>query len=182
MAKQTNTAAKAAEQAVPRVRRPAARRELLIPQYRVTQLSYIDNVLCGPGTKNEVVTYYGVPGQYLVPVNAAAKANKQAAVEVRNENKGDPTAIADALRSLDDDLQGVEKKDDEAALYEDSPLSDAERAQLQKHADQTQKDQELQDDLGGVDRTGVVLTGNPQDPEGKGAADAARAEQAAGKK
>lgn len=48
------------------------------PLYRVTAKSYINGVICGPGTGVENVRYEGIPGKALEPLNEAAKAAKDA--------------------------------------------------------------------------------------------------------
>lgn len=60
------------------------------PLYRVTAKSYINGLLCGPGTAHETVRYDGIPGKHLQPVNDAAKKAKAAAVKpVATDGKAD---------------------------------------------------------------------------------------------
>lgn len=152
-----------------RVRRPAPAHEPIAPLYKVLQQSFIDNVLVGPGTQHPTVTYYGVPGKDLQPLNAAAKANKNAASDIRRQYPGadNAEARAAALRELDNDLQRIDLTDEEAD-YEEAPLTDAEREELQRQADGQ-----------GQGSTGVTLTGDPADPDGSIAAAAASAKLAA---
>lgn len=65
------------------------------PLYRVTAKSYIDGVLCGPGTDNDTIRYNGIPGKHLVPMNEPAVAAKnkalgiEPAVDPAPKSKGD---------------------------------------------------------------------------------------------
>jgi len=51
------------------------------PLYRVTAKSYINGVICGPGTDVDTIRYDGIPGKALEPLNDAAKAAKDAAAK-----------------------------------------------------------------------------------------------------
>lgn len=146
----------------PRARRPAPRGEEIAPQYEVTEQSFIDNKLLQPG---QHVTYYGVPGKALKPLNTAAKANKAAAQEARRDTAGDPEARTTALRYLDNDLQNITPRD-EYDDEEEITLSDAERTELEGHAETTVK-QQAELDKANTNKVGVQLSGNPADPEGK---------------
>lgn len=147
----------------PIVRRPAPARESLAPQYEVLQESFIDNRIVREGEKIE---YYGVPGRWLKPLNAAAKANKAAAAEVRRDNRGQPEAAAEALRELDNELQGVETGDDFEDGEDAEELSEAERAALEQHV-KTMQQNEASASADNTNKVSVQLTGDPTDPEGK---------------
>ena len=110
-------------------RRPVARQLDTVPTYKVTEQSYINNMLVGPGTPHLTVQYWGVPGKALIPLNAAAKANKLAARDVRAEHKGDPEATREALHDLDNDMQGVTNRGEDYGDA-DLELTDADRAEL----------------------------------------------------
>jgi hypothetical protein len=148
----------------PRVRRPVARKADLEPRYQVLQVSYINGGLYGPNQPlGDEVVYYGVPGRYLKPLHAAAKANKAAAKDVRQENSDDPDVRATELRSLDNDLQGVKPKNPDDDFDDDEDeLTDADRRELEAHAAQTQADTEQYQREQGF--TGVKLMGNPANP------------------
>lgn len=46
------------------------------PRYSLSETCYIDDVLyqVRPGVANPEISFSGVPGRYMVPLNAAAKA------------------------------------------------------------------------------------------------------------
>lgn len=110
------------------------------PLYRAIEDSHIDNkVIPAGGT----VTYYGLPGSKLAPVNAEAKARKKAVHAIRTDAKLDAEEKAEKLRALSDEYNGVEAVDPygEGEAFIDEPLPDAERAELEKAAQQTAEDE-----------------------------------------
>jgi hypothetical protein len=125
------------------------------PRYQVLTDSYIDNVLYGPTQPaGDKVTYYGLPGSQLRPLNDEARARKQAVRDIRTKSDLGPDEKAEALRALSDEYNGVEE-DDKWADGEDElddtdprphnplntkPLSDADRVELEQHAAQTVAD------------------------------------------
>jgi hypothetical protein len=119
------------------------------PQYQVLEPSFIDNVLYGPNEPaGDKVTYYGLPGSKLRPLNEAAKARKQQVRDIRTDPELDADEKAAALKELSDEFNGVEEADAWADGEDDGddtdprafnarntkPLPDGERAELEKHA------------------------------------------------
>lgn len=154
--------AKKSERKVVRKPRQAAQDDA--PRYLVLAQSYIDNRLLEAGSE---VVYYGVPGKALRPLNAAAVANKKAAVEVRDDDHDDSDARAAAMRELDNDLQGVQPKDEKDDFGDfdsiDVPLPDAERRELEKQAQASvEAEQKKQGD--DTNRTTIKLQGDPRHP------------------
>jgi len=112
-------------------RRPAPAHQVLEPQYKLTKDTYF-----GEGVKlaDSIATYWGVPGDSLIPINALGRANKVAVQELRKEHAGNPDGYAIALRELDNELQQI---GDYAELGEDGEysLSDEDRRELESHAE-----------------------------------------------
>jgi hypothetical protein len=119
------------------------------PRYQVLEPSYINNVLYGPNeAAGDQVTYYGMPGKALRPINAEAKARKQQVRDIRTDPELDAEQKAEALKELSDEFNGVEESDDWAEGEEDDdrtdvrpfnannakPLSADQRAELEQHA------------------------------------------------
>lgn len=123
------------------------------PRYRALADSYIDNVYYTAGKE---LVYYGVPGSQLLALNEEAKARKRAVRDIRLDKDLDADGKLEALRELSDEWNGVEVPDsfldgeanlDSEANLDDTgripnrrnvaPLPDAERAELEKHAQAT---------------------------------------------
>ncbi len=61
--------------------------------YEVTERSYIDGKIVGPGElAGNKVQYDGIPGSKLIPLNAAAEKAKAAAIEANAKRDVAPTA------------------------------------------------------------------------------------------
>ena len=122
-------------------------------EYEVLKTSLINNRIVHAGA---VVKYDGVPGQYLKPINAAAESAKKQAAAIRAEQKDSiiKTETLDGsreaqrkLRELDDQRRGV----GDHAVVADDTLSDGDRKELEKAAEQTRKDTlESSQESGGV--------------------------------
>ena len=73
------------------------------PRYRVTAKSWIDGRMVGPGEHEQEITYLGVPGSALEPLNEAATAAVAAARKVRAARKaaaGDTADLAAQREAL----------------------------------------------------------------------------------
>lgn len=139
------------------------------PLYTVIENSYIDGVLAGPSHQVKEVTYWGLPGTNLQPINAAAKKNAADAEAIEKAfHKGVLNADQrrSALASLSDELNEVNPTARRVRADYDEPLSDAERKVLEKHAKQTVLDTAKAQQADG-NFTGVKLQGdNSNDPAG----------------
>ncbi len=144
------------------VRRPAPANQVLEPQYKLAEPSYF-----GDGVKpaGSIITYWGVPGKNLIPINALARANKVAVQDLRKEYAGDAAGFTAAVRELDNEQQQIGDYD-ELGEEGEYTLSDADRKELEQHAQTTIDGQEKQD-RANTNKVGVQLQGNPLDPEGK---------------
>lgn len=133
------------------------------PLYRAIELSQIDNKLIPPDGE---VVYYGLPGSNLAPVNAEARARKQAVRSIRTDPKLDDAAKAEKLRVLSNEYNGVEDRDafEESELGLDEPLPDAERAKLEQAARQTAEDTANANE-GDLNRVGVKLQGQMEETQ-----------------
>ena len=148
------------------------------PRYRVLTQSFIDNRLLEAGSET---VYWGVPGRFLQPLNAAAQANKNAAKEIRtdpgyeNQSREEvQVARTEALRDLDNDLQGVtpeegdvdygdidiDETDLRGGLNNDALLPQADRAELERHA-QASVDATREKEADDTNFVRVKLQGNP---------------------
>jgi hypothetical protein len=108
------------------------------PRYLVLQESYIDNVL---RKANAEITYFGLPGRALRPINDEARSRKQQVLDIRRDSDLDDEAKNAKLKALSDEWNGVEQADidDDYELEGDykKPLPDAERIELEKAASAT---------------------------------------------
>lgn len=122
-------------------------------EYEVLKTSLINNRIVHKGA---VVKYDGVPGEYLLPLNAEAKAAKKQADAIR-ANARDAVIKTETLdgnreaqrqlRELDNTRRGVNDR----VIVEDESLSAAERKPLEAAAEQTRKDTlEASQEAGGV--------------------------------
>ena len=134
------------------------------PRYRLLKDSIIDNALQPVGKE---VTYYGEPGSALYPVNDEAKRRKIAVRDIRRNQKLDADEKLAALRELSDQWNGVEAADEFAESDEfDDELPVGERAELERHAQQTVADTAAAN-ADNTNKVSVQLQGDPSDPEGK---------------
>lgn len=127
-------------------------------EYEVLRTSFINGRIVNA---KEVVSYDGVPGRYLRPLNAAAKKAKAQADEIRKQRRDatvqplatNPTrAAAHALRDLDNSLRGIDPEADlDPAKEPESKLTAAEQKEFEKQAAHTHE-QELarSQEAGGV--------------------------------
>lgn len=116
------------------------------PVYRVTEKSYIDGKIVGPGEKFETVQYDGVPGSKLLPLNAAAEKAKAAADEAKaarllaapvsaadlNKLNAERDRVAKAVADLAADRVQLEK---ERTAWEAEQKARSETAAAQAKAD-----------------------------------------------
>jgi hypothetical protein len=112
-------------------------------KYEVTRTSHINGRVVNAG---EVVDYDGVPGRYLKPLNAEAKAAKAEADEIRNdrtesvvktETLNSGRAANRKLRELDNQRRGVDEDADDPLKEAEPTISDAQRKEYEKQAEQT---------------------------------------------
>lgn len=133
------------------------------PLYRVLSDSFINNRLVLAGA---TIVYYGLPGSQLEPLNAEAKARKTQVRDIRVDNSLDAEDKQLAYQALSDEWNGVDDPDDyeagEAGL--DSPLSDAERIELEKHATAA-VEAEAEKQKADTNYTGVKLQGHLEETE-----------------
>lgn len=81
------------------------------PRYRVLEKSWIDGRMVGPGEQEQEITYLGVPGNALEPLNAAASAAVAAARKARAARiAGAEQANADELTELREALAAEREK------------------------------------------------------------------------
>lgn len=76
------------------------------PRYRVTAESFINDAL---QPVNKEVTYYGLPGSALYPLNDEARARKVAVRDIKKNPDLDAEGKVAALRELSNEWNGVEE-------------------------------------------------------------------------
>lgn len=137
-------------------------------QYEVLSTSLLNGRIVNKG---EVVTYDGVPGRFLRPLNAAAEKAKAAAGKIRKEQRAavvqplavDPSREARLkLRELDNQRRGIDPDAIADPADEEEPkLSRAEQKKLEKQAEQTREQELEQSQQAG----GVTLQMTGKSPE-----------------
>jgi hypothetical protein len=110
------------------------------PLYLVLSDSYIDQRLVREG---EQVTYYGLPGRALRPLNDEAKARKSEVLAINRDESLSHEAKQEKLRLLSDEWNGVVSEDaaDEDFEVDDDALeaAEAERLRALEEADRRAK-------------------------------------------
>lgn len=104
------------------------------PRYLVLEASQIDNKLVAAG---EEITYYGMPGSKLKPVNGEAKSRKQEVHDIRTDASLTDDERGQALADLSDEWNGVEGEDAWAEGefgLSDKPLPEGDRKELEAHS------------------------------------------------
>lgn len=131
------------------------------PRYQVLSDSFLNNQRVPAGSE---VTFFGLPGRQLKPINAEAKSRKEQVRKIRTNGKLSAEEKLDQLRALSNEWNGVE---DEAAwdVEEEEELSTAERKELEKHA-QASVDATREAERDNTNAVRVQLQGDPANPKG----------------
>jgi hypothetical protein len=135
------------------------------PIYRALEDSFIDGVLVRAGQETPV--YHGLPGKALEPVNAEAEAvvkQVEALEKAHAKGKLTPEQFRDAKLSLSNELNEVDTEKRRRPANYDEPLSDAERAVLERHALAAVESTKAKDE-DDTNRTTVKLQGQNEETE-----------------